>query len=161
MCCLILAVTMKSRNVLWHEKYLYDTTDSLRIFQPAVGKKLWEFTFLCSTEEQLRECFPSERGRWQKDFISSTLSENKSKQTGAAQEIISPPSWSWRSRTARSAERMREVCYGALENHPKPALAVVLQRHLFCCLMIQKGSNQNLCTMPEAIILSSNNVVES
>lgn len=47
-CCVIPAVTMKSRNVLWYEKHLYDIEDNLRIFQPAAGKKLWEFTYLCS-----------------------------------------------------------------------------------------------------------------
>lgn len=145
---------MKSRNVLWHEKHLYDIKDNLRIFQPGIGKKLWEFTFLFSTpasrEEEGRKIL----------FHPHFQGKNPSKQE-LPREIVTPRSWSWRSRTARSAERMRGVSWGALKNHPKSALTVVLQRHLFCCLVIQKGSNQNLCTMPEAIIFSSNNAVES
>ena len=69
-------------------------------------------------------------------------------------EVIAPPSWSCRSITIRDG-----VCYDALENQ-KSALAIALQRLLFYCLVLQKESNDNLCPMPLAMILS-NSVVQS
>lgn len=71
-------------------------------------------------------------------------------------EVITPPSWSCRSRMMREG-----ACYDALENHHKSALAIALQRHLFSCLMLQKDSNQNVCPMSVAMILSSNSLVQS
>lgn len=71
-------------------------------------------------------------------------------------KVITPHSWSCRSRMMREG-----VCYDALENHHKSALTIVVQRHFFCCLVLQKESDQNLCPMPVATILSSNSVVQS